>query len=249
MAHPFGQIDVKSEVEPGMLGRGADGLGGRRAVDHQARRGHDAVGVCAQDALVDAGAEPEVVGVDDQRGPRSWRQSPRSANISASLIQSCACSAGGVQSAPNRSTAGQPAYARRERLRRSGRERARARPLIGVHDPSGAAPGWWSPAISAARSSMPGPIPAISQSMARIAGPLRCCGDDHVGGIELAVDQRCAARRRALDRLAGGAWTSASASGRVALRALGHPAVQVQRGHDQQPARAGGRADAMQARE
>ena len=57
---------VQADRKRRVLAREPGGALGRGTVDHQARAGEDAVHVRLDDALVDAGGEPEVIGVDDQ---------------------------------------------------------------------------------------------------------------------------------------------------------------------------------------
>ena len=64
---------------PGAL----DGVCGRFACDHQARRGKDAVAMGGLDGLIDLVCQPEIVGRDDEtlqsaasrRSPRNWKNS------------------------------------------------------------------------------------------------------------------------------------------------------------------------------
>jgi hypothetical protein len=63
---PFAEIDVQADAEGPRHPGACRGRFGRGPPDHQAGAGHDALLVAAHDAVVDAGAQTEVVGIDDQ---------------------------------------------------------------------------------------------------------------------------------------------------------------------------------------
>jgi SAM-dependent methyltransferase len=60
------ELQVQADVEPGLPTRVLGGFVGRRLLHHQACAGDDPTLVCFGDPAVDAWAEAEVIGVDDQ---------------------------------------------------------------------------------------------------------------------------------------------------------------------------------------
>ncbi len=63
---PFGQVQVQTHAEARVSGGIISSRFGSRPADHQAGAGNDTTLLRADDALVDAGAQPEVIGVDSE---------------------------------------------------------------------------------------------------------------------------------------------------------------------------------------
>jgi hypothetical protein len=81
LRHPFREVHVQSDTELRIVVYELGGCFRRRLAHHQAGAGDNAFAVGAGDAFVDAGAEAQVVGIDDQLGhrpslSRSSRNSP-----------------------------------------------------------------------------------------------------------------------------------------------------------------------------
>src|SRR6266705_6444201 len=64
---PLAKIDMQTEAESRISPTLLNGLHGGVASHHQAGAGHNSVLISVKNAAISRGAEPEVVGIDDQR--------------------------------------------------------------------------------------------------------------------------------------------------------------------------------------